>query len=317
MPLEIVLPQWGMGMNDGMVVKWLKKEGDAIKKGDALVEIESSKVNAEVEAPEDGALGRIVAHEGIVALVGAVLAVMLRPGEDPATLPPATAPRPKAGSAPAQATPAAPAAAAAPATVGPRQVTPIARKVAQELGVDVSSVTGTGPNGRITEDDVRKAASSPTPSAPQPAKPAPSSVPVREVIALTGMRGTIARRMTESSQAPTVTLNTHADVTATTQLMAKLVSDWRQHRLRPQYQDLVLMATVRALKEHPRANAHLVGNEVRVLSEINLGVAVAIADGLLVPVIKNAAPMTLLQVAQTVRRSSMDRWSSDRSGTSA
>ncbi len=295
------MPQWGMGMNDGMVVKWLKKEGDAVKKGDPLVEIESSKVNAEVEAPEDGTIGRILVHEGTVVLVGASLALLLRPGDDPAALPPPVAR--KAASPSTSAAPTVTVPVAAPQAAGPRQVTPIARKVAQELGVDVNTVTGTGPNGRITEDDVRKAAATPrAPAVIAPvAKATPSAVPVKEVIPLTGMRGTIARRMTESSQFPTVTLNTHADVTASTKLMERLVSDWRPHRLRPQYQDIVLMAVLRALKEHPRANAHLVGNEVRVLSEINLGVAVAVPDGLLVPVLKNAGAMSLLQVAQAVR----------------
>jgi pyruvate dehydrogenase E2 component (dihydrolipoamide acetyltransferase) len=126
-------------------------------------------------------------------------------------------------------------------------------------------------------------------------------MPVKAVIPLTGMRGAIARRMTESAQAPMVTLNTHADVTATTQLMGKLISDWRQHRLRPQYQDLVLASVVRALKDHPRANAHLVGNEVRVYEKINLGVAMAIQEGLIVPVIREAGGKTVLEIAQAVR----------------
>jgi pyruvate dehydrogenase E2 component (dihydrolipoamide acetyltransferase) len=124
---------------------------------------------------------------------------------------------------------------------------------------------------------------------------------VKEVIPLTGVRRTIARRMSESAQAPMVTLNTHADVTASTELIGKLVSEWRQRRLRPQYQDLVLAAVTRAIRDHPRVNAHLVGNEVRVFERVNLGVAMAIPDGLIVPVIKDAGSKTLLQIAQSVR----------------
>jgi pyruvate dehydrogenase E2 component (dihydrolipoamide acetyltransferase) len=299
-------------MNDGMVVKWLKKEGDAVKKGDHLVEIESSKVNGDVEAPADGILGRILIFEGTVVPVSARLAVLLSPGDDPSSLPPAPARVASAASAGGSAnagaprTPAPAASGAAPASgapSGPKQVTPIARKIAKDMGVDVERVAGTGPGGRVTEEDVRKAASQGVPaSAVSAASPAaPSAIPVKEIIRVAGMRATIARRMTESAQAPQVTLNTHADVTAATELMEKLVSDWRQHRLRPQYQDLVLAAVTRALKDHPRANAHLAGNEVRVFDKINLGVAMAVPDGLLVPVIHDAGTKTLLQLAQAVR----------------
>ncbi len=314
MPIDIVLPQWGMGMNDGMVVKWLKREGEHVKKGDALVDIESSKVNAAVEAPQDGVLGRIVAPEGVVVLVGAMLAVMLAPGENPSVLPPPTVrpARPAAASStplavsvpaahPVAPRPSSPVVSAVP--LGPKQVTPIARRVAKEIGVDVEQVVGTGPNGRVQEEDVRRHAAGGALRQAQGAQPAPalSAIPVKQVIPLTGMRGAIARRMTESAQAPMVTLNTHADVTAATQLIGKLISDWRQHRLRPQYQDLVLAAVVRALKDHPRANAHLVGNEVRVFEKVNLGVAMAIQEGLLVPVIGDASSKTLLEIAQAVR----------------
>jgi pyruvate dehydrogenase E2 component (dihydrolipoamide acetyltransferase) len=307
MPIDILLPQWGMGMNDGMVIKWLKKEGDRVNKGDALVEIESSKVNAAVESPAEGTLGRILVHEGVVVLVGARLGVLLSPGESPDVLPP---PDPRsappshvaaASPAPSIAVPAAGGTLPPAPSSGPRQVTPIARRVASELGVDLNSVVGTGPGGRVTEDDVRRAASQPVAESATVSSPPPSVIPVGEVIPVTGMRAAIARRMTASAQAPMVTLNTHADVTATTALIAKLVSDWRQHRLRPQYQDLVLAAVARALKDHPRANAHLLGNEIRVFSQINLGVAIAIQDGLIVPVIKDAGGKALLQVAQAVR----------------
>ena len=313
MPIDVLLPQWGMGMNDGMVVKWLKKEGDAVKKGDPLVEIESSKVNAAVESPADGTLGRILAHEGVVILVGVKVALLLAPGESASVLPPpvqkATAGTAHVAAGASQATaagsgPSMSQGAAAPGASagGAKQVTPIARRIAKEMGVDVERVSGTGPGGRVTEDDVRKAASGAPAAASASARPVPpSNIPLKETIPMTGMRATIARRMTESAQAPMVTLNSHADVTATMELMAKLVADWRQHRLRPQYQDLVLAAVARALKDHPRANAHLAGNEIRVFSQINLGVAVAVPDGLIVPVIKDAGPKTLLQIAQTVR----------------
>ena len=293
MPTDVLLPQWGMGMNEGQVVKWLKKEGDPVAKGDALVEIESAKVNAEVEATADGILGKILVPEGTDVPVGTRLGVLLAEGEDSSIL---DSIEPYAAPAPPKPPTLARRAPAAPRASGRRQVvTPRARRLASELGVDLETVQGTGPSGRVTEDDVRRTAEE------GPAAGGGSDIPVREVIPLTGLRGAIAKRMTESSRAPAVTLNTHVDVTAAVALQRQLVRDWRRHRLRPQYQDLVLAATVKALEDTPLANAHLVGDELRILDEINLGVAVAVPDGLIVPVIRNAGGKTIVELAQAIR----------------
>ncbi len=297
MPTDVLLPQWGMGMNEGQVVKWLKSEGDPVVKGDALVEIESAKVNSEVEAPADGVLGKILVPEGTDVPVGTRLGVLLSEGDDPSILDsiePYAAPRSAPTVARARR---APAAASATRDAGRRQVvTPRARRLASELRVDVESIQGTGPSGRVTEDDVRRTAE----EGPAPGDGG-SLVPVREVVPITGLRGAIARRMTESSRTPSVTLNTHVDVTAAVELQRRLVSAWRRNRLRPQYQDLILAATVKALTDTPLANAHLVGDELRILDEINLGVAVAVPDGLIVPVIRNASGKTVVELAQEIR----------------
>jgi len=298
MSTPIILPQWGMGMNDGQVVKWLKAVGDPVAKGDQLVEIESSKVNAEVEATADGTLGRIDIEEGRVVDVGTVLGYVLAEGESESDLPAAKA---AGGSASTPAAPAAPAAApAAPARGGGKQVvTPRARRLAKEMGVDLSGVVGTGPSGRVTEDDVRVAASG---GGVPAADAAPESiVPVKETIKLTGLRGTIARRMTESAAIPSVTLSTKVDTTETVAFQRELVGEWRQNKIRPQYQDLVIAAVARALSESSVANAHLVGDEIRILDEVHIGVAMAIPEGLLVPVIKNADKKSLLEIAQEIR----------------
>lgn len=297
MPVDIILPQWGMGMNDGTVIRWLKKIGDPIAKGDLLVEIESAKVNSEVEATEDGTLGQVIVNEGSTVDVGTILGRLLREGETEADLPAAAKPATESASSPAQP------AASAGASKGRSKtvVTPRARRLAQQLGVDPDTVAGTGPSGRVTEDDVRKAAEGGGDAAPKSPTLAPSTVPVRETIKLSGMRGTIARRMTESAAAPTVTLNTHADVTAAVQTQRELLNKWRKDRIRPQYQDLVLAAVARALSEFPQANAHLVGDEIRVLDEVNLGVAVAMPEGLIVPVIKGADKKSPLEIAKEIR----------------
>lgn len=306
MPTRVLLPQWGMGMNEGTIVKWLKQEGDAIEEGDPLCEVESAKVNSEVESPGAGTLARIVVPEGMTVDTGTLLAVLLAAGEEAVDLPePMT--DAKASAPPPSPTPVT-SGAGSPASRqgsagGRRQITPIARKIARELGVDLESVTGSGPAGRILEDDVRAAAAGPSAAASiaAPSYPVEDGPPVAETIPLTGLRATISRRMTESGGIPTVTLTTEADVTNAVAMQRQLVGEWRSHRLRPQFQDLVLAATARALKDHPRMNAHFAGDEIRLISDVNLAFAVAMPDGLIVPVIHGAGGMTTLDIARRVR----------------
>ncbi|MDP7262198.1 MAG: dihydrolipoamide acetyltransferase family protein [Dehalococcoidia bacterium] len=301
MSAPIILPQWGMGMNDGEVIKWLKAVGDPVTKGDQLVEIESSKVNAEVEATADGTLGRIDVEEGRVVDVGTVLGYLLEAGDSESDLPD-VAPVVGSASTPAPIV-AQPAAAPAATPKGGKQiVTPRARRLAKQMGVDLAGVIGTGPSGRVTEDDVRADSEAGSGSGAVAAASLPeSAVPVKEVVKLAGLRGTIARRMSESAAIPRVTLSTTADVTDAIAFQRELVGEWREHRIRPQYQDLVIAAVAKALKEMPIANAHLVGDEVRIFDEVNVGVAMAIPEGLLVPVIKNADQKSLLDIALEVR----------------
>jgi len=293
-------------MNDGEVIKWLKAVGDPVAKGDQLVEIESSKVNAEVEATADGTLGRIDVEEGRIVDVGTVLGHVLEAGDSEADLPDVIPARGPAGAPVPVAVKPAAAAASGKVGVAPKGgkqiVTPRARRLAKDMNVDLTGVLGTGPSGRVTEDDVKAAAAAPVGGTTAAAAPLPESVvPVKETIKLSGLRGTIARRMTESAAIPAVTLSTTADVTDAIAFQRELVGEWRQHKLRPQYQDLVIAAVARALKESPIANSHLVGDEVRVLDEVNVGIAMAIPEGLLVPVIKNADQKSLLEIAQEVR----------------
>jgi pyruvate dehydrogenase E2 component (dihydrolipoamide acetyltransferase) len=301
MSAPIILPQWGMGMNDGEVIKWLKAVGDPVAKGDQLVEIESSKVNAEVEATADGTLGRIDVEEGRGVDVGTVLGYLLEAGDSESDLPD-VAPVVGSASTPAPIV-AQPAAAPAATPKGGKQiVTPRARRLAKQMGVDLAGVIGTGPSGRVTEDDVRADSEAGSGSGAVAAASLPeSAVPVKEVVKLAGLRGTIARRMSESAAIPRVTLSTTADVTDAIAFQRELVGEWREHRIRPQYQDLVIAAVAKALKEMPIANAHLVGDEVRIFDEVNVGVAMAIPEGLLVPVIKNADQKSLLDIALEVR----------------
>lgn len=305
MPTNVLLPQWGMGMNDGTIVKWLKQEGDAVEIGDPLCEVESAKVNSEVESPGKGTLARIVVPDGKTVDTGTLLAVILADGEEGVDLPERMSDAPAVPVPPASTAPAIrPRTARNESASGRRQVTPVARKVSRELGVDLDTVIGSGPNGRILEEDVRAAAAAPptTVSTTSLSYPAAEDGPdVADTIPLIGLRATISRRMSDSGAIPTVTLTTEADVTQAVAMQRQLVGEWRSQRLRPQFQDLVLSATARALRDNPKMNAHFAGDEIRILSEVNLAFAVAVPDGLIVPVIHNADGMTTLEIARGVR----------------
>ncbi|MCH7625076.1 MAG: 2-oxo acid dehydrogenase subunit E2 [Chloroflexi bacterium] len=332
MATEVLLPMWGMNMEDGLLVKWLVKEGDEIEAGQPLVEIETAKINSELEAPTSGVVAHIMQPEGTTVDVGTLVVVIAEPGE--------TVPRPE---------PAERRRAAMPrrerrreASGGPGgssgQVTPVARRLARQNDIDLSAVRGTGPNGRITEDDVRQAMSE---RESAPSGPRVQVVPrarqlarqnnidleqvrgtgptgrivvadveraiaeagaVSEVVPLRGLRKTIAERMVRSAQSMAqVTLTTEADVTEMVRLREVLVSQWRGARIRPLDLDLIVKAVAAALKENPRLNATLVNDEIRLMRDVNVGVAMAVPDGLLVPVVGNADEKDLLTVAKEVR----------------
>jgi len=281
-------------MREGTIVKWLKKEGDPIKEGEPFAEIETEKIETEFESPVSGVIAHIMVAEGETVPVGTLLVIIAAPGE---IVPrPTPAPRPAATASPApptRLTPSAPSVtpplAAQPEVRSAVQVIPAARLLAREHGIDLNLVRGTGPGGRIIEDDVRQAIEM-------------LARPAAQTISLTGIRKTIADRMLQSVQTMAqVTLHTEADVTELVQLRRELLSQWRVHRLRPLDLDMVIKATARALKEHPRLNATLVDNQIRLLGEINLGIATALPDGLIVPVIQRASAKSLLEIAQEVR----------------
>jgi len=293
MSIPIILPQLGMGMNEGQVMKWLKSVGDPIQKGDKLVEIESSKVNSEVEATSDGILGRIDVEEEKVVNVGTVLGYILVQGETDNDLP-----AKKSDEVSAQEPDISQSSERIKRQSGKNKiVTPRARRLAKKLNVNIDQVEGTGSGGRITEEDITNFSN----KIPNNVSLPVSSLPVTKTVKLERLRSVIAKRMTESSQIPTVTLTRNVDVTNAVEFQKNLISSWRSKKLRPQYQDLILKATARALSEQREANAHLVGDEIRLLEDINIGVAMAVTDGLIVPVIKNADKKSLLEIALEVR----------------
>ena len=337
MATNVLLPQWGMNMEDGTLTKWLVNEGDEIAEGQPLVEIETAKINSELESPASGVVAHIMADEGSLVKVGELVAVIAEPGEN------APRPEPSAPTSPASARRRRRRTGGRPADGGARQqVTPVARRLARENDISLDEVTGTGPRGRVTEQDVRDAIEA------RRSRPRVQVIPrarmlarqegldladvvgsgpngrilladveraiaerdagaaradaVAEVMPLTGLRKTIADRMTMSvSTMAQVTLTTEADVTDLLKLRESLVAEWRPHRLRPLDLDLIIAAVAEALKAHPRLNSHLVNDEVLLLEDVNIGIAVAVPDGLVVPVLRGAQARDLLGMARAMR----------------
>ncbi len=273
-------------MADGTIVRWLKHEGDVVTQGEPLVEVEAAKVTSEVEAEVSGVLARILVAEGETVPVRTPLCVIAAAGEARTSAAAPTEPVVSAAG-----TPAPPAA----SLQSGGQVTPVARKMAKEHGIDLSQVRGSGPGGRIVTEDVQRAideAARPAPSVP------PASPSAGQIVSMTGMRGTIARRMHQSLQTSAqVTLITEVDVSALVQLREEL-----KQQFAVTYTDLVVKATAQALKEHPRLNAWIEEEHIRLAQEVHIGVAVTLENGLIVPVVRDADYKSLREISQEMQR---------------
>ena len=333
MAVDIKMPQLSDTMNAGKILSWNKKEGDIIKRGDVLAEVETEKANLEIEAFHQGTLLKILVPADSTATVGEIIAIIGEPNEagaTPAAAPVATpAPTPvqAASSAPtpAAATPAAPAApqpvADSTASSSDRiKASPLARKLAEQHHIDLHGVTGTGPAGRIVSKDLGVSASSPaavqTPapaSAPQPiatpaATPAPAATKPAaptptgggNLTALSKMRETIARRMQE-----TVTQSPHFFTTATIDMddaikLRELLKERAEFK-GISINHLVIKATAYALAREPRVNSAMRDGMLFQPNDINIGIITAIDDGLLIPVVRCADQLSLADIVFEAR----------------
>jgi len=269
---ELTMPKLSDSVADAVIVKWLKSPGEPFRRGDALLEVETDKATVVYEAETDGTLETILVAEGETAAVGAPIAAL-------------------AGAAPT-----APAA-AAPVTADRPNATPVARRTAVELGVSLHGVEGTGPGGRIGQEDVVRAAASATPPADAPTS---ARGDVR-VLVPTPTQATIARRMAESAATiPTFTVTADADVSQIVAL--RLGARAEGGDATPSLNDFVVKAVATALGEFPRFNASWVGDTIECYSRINVGVAVATDDALLVPVVPDADAKSLAEIAAETRR---------------
>ena len=321
-------------MEEGQVVKWLKGEGDAVAQGDILAEIETDKATMELVARGEGALRKILVGEGGTAPVGDVIAVIAPEGEDIGALVAglgggAEAEADAAGPASAPAsvgTPAAPAAASpatastpsAPAATTPAlgtaappggriKASPLAKRLAGDLGVDIAAVSGTGPGGRIVKRDIEAAAAAPPPAvvaapAPPPLPTAPTPGEEFQDVPLSQMRKTVARRLAESlGPVPHFFLTVDVDMTRALAARARVNEILAAQGAKASVNDLVIKATAVALTHHPECNAWWQGTSIRRFNGVHMGVAVAVPDGLITPVVRDAHAKGLAQIGREVR----------------
>ena len=298
MPTEIPLVKVGMTMHEGTVEEWYAADGERVEAGALLYRLETEKVNLDVDAEQPGVV-RHLAAAGTVLRPGDVVGYIYADGETiPEVLP---TPKRESGDA-APVTPAAPAPSAEPAAPragGRIAASPVARKRAAELGIELASITGTGPRGRITKEDVEAAAATPTSADETAAQPSANNEPqTAATLSLRGMRRTIAERMHASLRdSAQLTMHMPANMDEAAKLRGDLLAEWAPEEIRVTYTDLVIAAAARALAEHPAMNAMLQDGVITRFAAAHVGVAVALADGLIVPVIKNAEAKSLKTIA--------------------
>ena len=325
MTTKIIMPEMGEGVVEGTVSRWLKQVGETVDQYEPLLEIETDKVTTEATAEEAGTLLQILIPEGETVDVGTVLAYIGQPGETPpqngdaSVAQPVTQAAPAVASQPAAVTATAPVPAAPVASQPQRytgRISPVVGRIAGEHEVDLNLVMGTGRDGRITKKDilafVEQRHSRPTPQA-APAAPPPPQVAVAtpptsqptavpgEIVPLTNMRRAIAEHMVRSKQtSPHVTTVFEFDFTAVAQHRAVHKDQFARDGVNLTFTAYIVAATVAALKQHPLVNSTWTDAGVELKRPINVGMATAIDDGLIVPVIKGADGMNLLGLARTI-----------------
>ena len=292
----VTMPKLGLTMTEGSIEKWLKEEGDRIEKGEPLVEIITEKLNFQYEAPASGILRKILHHEGETVPVSTPIAFVADEGEKLQEV------ESVAAAAPVE--PVRPETSRMETRESGRRIfaSPIARRIAAEKGIDLSALTGTGPGGRILKNDVLQAAEE---AISTQKKIEPSSMPgvSPKTIPLKGIRRIIAKRMTESFQnIPHFYLSLEIDMSACMALQERLKEEIEKRAgIKLTLTDILVKVAASALRDHPVINSRIEGDQILLLEEINIGVAIALGDGLIVPVLRQADRKSLSEIATSLR----------------
>jgi pyruvate dehydrogenase E2 component (dihydrolipoamide acetyltransferase) len=311
MAVVVEMPKLTDTMEEGVIVRWTKKVGEAVEPGDVLAEIETDKATMEYEAADRGVLLKTLVAEGSGVAPGMPIAVIGARGEDVSAIGPGpaapasghTAPAPVAPASPVQTAPvrAVPSAAPAPVPAGRVPASPIARRLASEAGVDLALITGTGPGGRIVERDVERQAPAAARAAAGPAAPAAPAPAEDDVVEpLSQMRKAIARRMSESKPGvPHFYLRREIDADALVALREQVNADHAGAKV--SFNDFVVRAVALGLRAVPAVNASFLGDRIVRHGRIDVGVAVALPEGLVTPVVRAADGKALLALARETR----------------
>ncbi|HEX9147277.1 MAG TPA: dihydrolipoamide acetyltransferase family protein [Candidatus Binatia bacterium] len=297
MATDVIMPALGVAQEKGTLINWLKVEGQSVIKGEPLMEVETDKATVEIEAPASGILTNVIASPGDEIPVGNKIALILAPGEkaEGTSAKPSTAVRARAEAAPQKPakTELAPARTEESRPSGIIPASPAARRIAREKRVDLSTLRGTGPEGAILAEDVARSLATETPASGGPPR-------IKETVQLTPMRRIVGERMAKSKQsAPHFYLSMDVDMTEINRKRNALKT--AGEAVVPSINDYILAASARALSDFPSLNAAFTDKGVELYTDINLGMAVAIEDGLVVPVIRNADRLSLAGLAKESR----------------
>jgi len=289
MATAVILPKLDEAMLTGKIVKWLRKEGDWVEKGEGIVEIETEKVTFEVEAEESGILSKVMAEAGDEVSVGTIIAFILQPGEKAPEVPePVIVAKGEEQVEVLE----------APREAEAIKASPVARKIAQEHNIDIATVKGTGPGGRIVREDVLRAVEESKVVAAQPVREE-LGLAEEQMAPLSSMRKVIARRMTESFQSPhfylTVEVETQELGKTAKQLMPLIEN---KIGIRLTITDLIIKMVAKALEDNPSMNCAYVDGSVKLFKRIDIGLVTAVEGGLVVPVIRQANKKSLEEIAQ-------------------
>jgi pyruvate dehydrogenase E2 component (dihydrolipoamide acetyltransferase) len=305
---DVLMPRLSDTMTEGILVQWLKREGEQVARGDALAEVETDKATMEVEAYDSGVLTRIIAEPGSTVPIGQPIAVIGDAGERapdvPAPVRPAVsataAAEPPASAAPPAPEPGVPSRGGDGRAAGSMPMSPLARSLARKHGLDLSRIVGTGPGGRIVRADVEAAvAAQPSRSRTTAAEPA-AAAPEDERVPLTSIRRITAQRLSESAAAPHFYLTSVADADPLLRLRAELNTVLAGAGSKISVTDLLIRACAVTLRAHPQVNASWAGDHLVRHGHVNVGCAVALDDGLIVPVVRDADRKSLTEVAAEV-----------------